>query len=184
MSGICTLEIRDEVNVRFHELSPSTRRSCEAKLKYMLPYAYHVPAYRLGRWDGKIGFFTAAGSTYLNLLDRVLPILDNEGWSVELVDNRIKHNFEFQQVTEDTFSDITWPNGHVAEGQPIKLRDYQIECINRFLANPHGVQEIATGAGKTLMTAALSLMCEPYGRTLVIVPVSYTHLTLPTIYSV
>ena len=170
MSGICTLEIRDEVNVRFHELSPSTRRTCEAKLKYMLPYAYHVPAYRLGRWDGKIGFFTAAGSTYLNLLDRVLPILDNEGWSIELVDQRIKHDFQFVQVTEDTFSHMTWPKGHVAEGQNIKLRDYQIECINRFLANPHGVQEIATGAGKTLMTAALSLMCEPYGRTLVIVP--------------
>ena len=170
MAGICKLEIRDEVNVRFHDLSPSTRRTCENKLKYMLPYAYHVPAYRLGRWDGKIGFFTAAGATYLNLLDRVLPILDDEGWSVELVDIRVNHNFEFVQVTEDTFSHIVWPKGHVAEGKSIVLRDYQVECINRFLANPHGVQEIATGAGKTLMTAAMSLMCEPYGRTLVIVP--------------
>lgn len=170
MPGICRLEIRDEVNIKFHDLDASTRRRCEAKLKYQLPYAYHVPAFRLGRWDGKVGFFTTAGATYLNLLDRVLPILDEEGWRIEIEDRRLTHNFNFAEVTEDTFSHIVWPKGHPAEGQPIKIRDYQVECINRFLAHPHGVQEIATGAGKTLMTAAMSLCCEPYGRTLVIVP--------------
>lgn len=170
MPGITRLEIRDEVNIKFHDLDASTRRRCEAKLKYQLPYAYHVPAFRLGRWDGKIGFFTTAGSTYLNLLDRVLPILEEEGWQIEIDDKRLPQSFNFTEVTEDTFSHILWPAGHPAEGQPIKIRDYQVECINRYLANPHGVQEIATGAGKTLMTAALSLTCEPFGRTLVIVP--------------
>ena len=170
MPGITRLEIRDEVNVKFHDLDPSTRRRCETKLKYQLPYAYHVPAFRLGRWDGKIGFFTTAGATYLNLLDRVLPILDEEGWQIEIDDRRAVHNFNFPEVTEDTFSDILWPKGHPAEGQPVVLRDYQIEVINRFLHTAQGVQEIATGAGKTLMTAGLSKCCEPYGRTLVIVP--------------
>ena len=170
MPGITRLEIRDEVNVKFHDLDPSTRRRCETKLKYQLPYAYHVPAFRLGRWDGKIGFFTTAGATYLNLLDRVLPILDEEGWQIEIDDRRAVHNFNFPEVTEDTFSNILWPKGHPAEGQPVVLRDYQIEVINRFLHTAQGVQEIATGAGKTLMTAGLSKCCEPYGRTLVIVP--------------
>jgi superfamily II DNA or RNA helicase len=170
MPGITRLEIKDEVNIKFHDLDPSTRRKCENKLKYMLPHAYHVPAFRLGRWDGKIGFFTTAGATYLNLLDRVLPILDEEGWQIEIDDKRPNWNIKFTEVTEDTFSHILWPKGHPAEGQPIKIRDYQVECINRYLANPQGVQEIATGAGKTLMTAAMSLCCEPFGRTLVIVP--------------
>lgn len=170
MPGITILEIKDEVNIKFHDLDPSTRRKCESTLKYQLPYAYHVPAFRLGRWDGKIGFFTTAGSTYLNLLDRVLPILDEEGWQIEIDDKRPVHTFNFGEVTEDAFSHIMWPKGHTAEGQPIVIRDYQVECINRYLANPQGVQEIATGAGKTLMTASLSLKCEPYGRTLVIVP--------------
>lgn len=170
MPGICKLEIRDEVNVKFHDLDASTRRRCELKLKYLLPYAYHVPAYRLGRWDGKVGFFTTAGSTYLNLLDRVLPILDEEGWQVEIIDQRTLRDFRFPEVTENTFADTVWPKGHTAEGQPIVLRDYQVECINRFFATPQGVQEIATGAGKTLITAGMSKFCEPYGRTLVIVP--------------
>jgi superfamily II DNA or RNA helicase len=179
MPGITRLEIKDEVNIKFHDLDPSTRRKCETKLKYMLPHAYHVPAFRLGRWDGKIGFFTTAGATYLNLLDRVLPILDEEGWQIEIDDRRPHHNIKFTEVSEDTFAHILWPKGHPAEGQPIKIRDYQVECINRYLANPQGVQEIATGAGKTLMTAALSLTCEPFGRTIVIVPnkdlVKQTH---------
>ncbi len=170
MPGITRLEIRDEVNVKFHDLDPSIRRRCEAKLKYQLPYAYHVPAFRLGRWDGKISFFTTAGATYLNLLDRVLPIIGEEGWQVEIDDRRQPQNFNFPEVTEDTFAHILWPKGHPFEGQPVMLRDYQVEIINRFLQNTQGVQEIATGAGKTLMTAGMSKCAEPYGRTLVIVP--------------
>jgi superfamily II DNA or RNA helicase len=56
------------------------------------------------------------------------------------------------------------------EGQPVVLRDYQIEIINEFLKNPQSLQEIATGAGKTLITAALSFSIEEYGRSIVIVP--------------
>jgi superfamily II DNA or RNA helicase len=50
------------------------------------------------------------------------------------------------------------------------LRDYQVEIVNNFLANPQSLQEIATGAGKTLITATLSSSVEPYGRSIVIVP--------------
>jgi superfamily II DNA or RNA helicase len=63
-----------------------------------------------------------------------------------------------------------WPDKHPMAGQPIVLRDYQVEIINKFLENPQCLQEIATGAGKTLITAALSYCCEPHGRTIVIVP--------------
>ena len=50
------------------------------------------------------------------------------------------------------------------------FRDYQVEIINNFLQNPQSIQEIATGAGKTIMTAALSKSIEQYGRSIVIVP--------------
>jgi superfamily II DNA or RNA helicase len=42
--------------------------------------------------------------------------------------------------------------------------------INRFLQNPQSIQEVATGAGKTITTAALSYSVEQYGRSIVIVP--------------
>jgi superfamily II DNA or RNA helicase len=50
------------------------------------------------------------------------------------------------------------------------MRDYQVEIVNNFLTNPQCLQEVATGAGKTIMTAALSHAVTPYGRSIVIVP--------------
>jgi superfamily II DNA or RNA helicase len=112
-----------------------------------------------------------AGSTYINLLPEILPYLDNAGYDIELDDLRdYTTTFTFDKVSEDTFKNKNWPKGHPKEGEPVVLRDYQIELVNNFLENPQSLQEIATGAGKTLMTAALSNSVEKYGRSIVIVP--------------
>ncbi len=33
---------------------------------------------------------------------------------------------------EDTFAGTLWPKGHPQEGEPIVLRDYQVEIINNY----------------------------------------------------
>ena len=164
------LEIRDEVNVKFVGVEPKTRRKLSDAVKYMLPYAYHMPAYKLGRWDGCVRFCDVGGRTYLNLLDRLLPIVQKDGYEIEIDDRRQKWAFDFEKIETDRFKDTAWPSGHPAAGTPVILRDYQVDVINEFLKNPQSIQEIATGAGKTLITAALSNLCEPYGRSVVIVP--------------
>ena len=166
----CKLVIKDEVNVKFENLSLKWRQKLVNKFKYQIPYAYHLPAVKLGRWDGKIAFFQMGGSTYLNLVDQILPMLEAGGVYVELEDKRVKHNFEFKLINKDYLSDLTWPEHHPMAGQSIVLRDYQIKTINKFLETPHSIQEIATGAGKTIITAALCRLVEPYGRTLTLVP--------------
>jgi len=165
-----TLEIRDEVNVKFVGLDVKTRRKISDAAKYFLPYAYHMPAYKLGRWDGCVRFCDIGGRTYLNLLDKLLPLVSGAGYSIDVNDMRQSWNFQFDDVTETDYEHIAWPKGHPAEGLPVILRDYQVDVINRFLATPQCLQEIATGAGKTLITAVLSHKCEKYGRTIVIVP--------------
>ena len=164
------LQIRDEVNVKFEGLDVSTRRKISDKLKYFVPYAYHLPAYKLGRWDGFIRFCDIGGRTYLNLIDKILPIIEDQGFQIEIQDNRKEYNFVFDKVNKDYLSDIVWPKNHTHEGQKIELRDYQVQVINDFINNPQCLQEIATGAGKTIITASLSKLCEKYGRTIVIVP--------------
>ena len=166
----CTIHIKDEVNVKISGLEVPTRRKLEKELKFFMPYARHVPAYKMGRWDGCVSFFSLGGATYVNLLDKILPIITDDGYSIEVDDQRSVHQFEFTEVTEDSHADTLWPKGHPAEGTPIMLRDYQVNAVNQFLANPQCIQEIATGAGKTLMTATLSKLVEPYGRSIVIVP--------------
>ena len=165
------LIIKDEVNVKLEGLDVSVRKRLVDKFKYEIPGARYQPAVRLGRWDGKVPFFNLGGSTYINLLPEILPILENLNYDVELEDLRdYSTQFEFDEIREDTFSDKVWPKGHPKEGEPIYLRDYQPEILNRFLQNKQSVQEVATGAGKTIMTAALSRSVEKYGRSIVIVP--------------
>jgi hypothetical protein len=166
----CKLVIRDEVNVKFENLSLEWRKRLSNKFKYEIPYARHLPAVKLGRWDGKVSFFGLGGTTYLNLVDQILPILEDGGVYVDFEDKRQQHNFEFNTVDKDYLAHITWPDNHPCAGQPIQLRDYQVETINKFIENPQCIQEIATGAGKTIITAALCQLVEPYGRTITIVP--------------
>jgi len=165
------LHVKDEVNVKIEGLDLDTRRKLSNMFKYEIPYARYLPAVKLGRWDGKKAFFQLGGSTYINLLPDVLPVLESQGYDVTLNDLReYETDFQLEPVHEDSFADILWPKGHPVAGTPIKLRDYQVETINGFLSNQQSLQEIATGAGKTLMTAALSKSVEPYGRSIVIVP--------------
>jgi superfamily II DNA or RNA helicase len=165
------LIIRDEVNVKIEGLSLSTRKKLVDQFKYDIPGARYLPAVRLGRWDGRVAFFQLGGSTYTNLLPDILPVLDAEGYDVELEDQReYRTQFDFEPVDEHSFGHIKWPKGHPKANQPMELRDYQPEIINRFFENPQCVQEIATGAGKTVITAALSNAVTAYGRSIVIVP--------------
>jgi superfamily II DNA or RNA helicase len=165
------ITIRDEVNIKIDGLELDARRKLVNTFKYDVPGARYLPAVRLGRWDGKVSYFQLGGSTFVNLLPEIIPILESYNYDIELDDLRdYSTSFNFDRVTEDTFAHINWGKDHPMEGQPIKLRDYQVEIINNFLENPQSIQEIATGAGKTIMTAALSQRCEAHGRTIVIVP--------------
>jgi len=166
-----TIVIRDEVNIKIEGLELDARRSLVNAFKYDVPYARYLPAVRLGRWDGKVSYFQLGGSTYVNLLPEIIPILEKFNYDIDVDDQReFSTQFEFRQVTEDSYAHIAWPKGHPVAGEPMKLRDYQVEIINNFLANPQCLQEVATGAGKTVMTAALSDAVTQYGRSIVIVP--------------
>lgn len=167
----CTIIVKDEVNCKIEGLELAERKFLSNKFKYEIPGARYQPAVRLGRWDGKAAFFQMGGSTYVNLLDEIIPYITSQGYDIDLDDRRDYQTvFSFTEVDENTFAHKVWPKNHPMAGQPVVLRDYQISIINDFLKNPQCIQEIATGAGKTLITAALSWSCEPHGRTIVIVP--------------
>lgn len=167
----CKLIIQDEVNIKFDGLDVVTRRKLSDSLKFVLPYARHMPAFKLGRWDGTVSFCDIGGRSYLNLLDKLLPIVQSQGYTVDIDDRRQQwQSFEFETVTESSYAHLKWPKGHQLADQPIMLRDHQVDVINSYLENPTGVNIAPTGAGKTIITAILSHKVEPYGRSIVIVP--------------
>ena len=166
----CKVIIKDEVNVKIDNLDLDTRKALVKKFKYEDPTARFRPSYKLGRWDGSISFFGLGGSTYLSMLGSVLEYLESKNYYIEVEDLRTSDALEFPEISEDFWGDVCWPKGHIMEGQPIRMRDYQCDVVNNFLKNPQCLQEVATGAGKTIITATLSKICEKYGRTITIVP--------------
>ena len=173
MAGSCRLIIEDEVNIKLEGVDVDVRRKLANALKFEVPYARYMPQYKLGRWDGKVAFFGIGGTGYVNHLNVVSEVLaKNNVQIVDIEDRRHPVKLDFSPITERYWADqgVRWPKGHPAEGEEIILRDYQVEAINNFIANPQSLQEIATGAGKTITTATLSHLSEPYGRSIVIVP--------------
>ena len=167
----CRLIIEDEVNIKIEGLEVDVRRRIANALKFEVPYARYMPQYKLGRWDGKVAFFGIGGTGYVNHLGTITDVLHKCNVEIaDIVDNRQTVDLHFDKVDADYWGDNTWPKGHPAEGEKIRLRDYQVEVINNFLENPQSLQEVATGAGKTIITATLSNITDTYGRSLVIVP--------------
>ena len=128
----CDVIIKDEVNVKINRLELTTRRKLVNKFKYEIPGARFMPAVRLGRWDGCVSYFSMGGQTYVNMLDEILPIIESEGYDINLTDERPTLNLQFKEIDQNYLADQTWPQGHPAQGQPIVLRDYQVEVINKF----------------------------------------------------
>ena len=169
----CKLIIQDEVNIKIEGLDVDIRRKLANALKFEDPTARYRPQYKLGRWDGKVAFFGIGGTGYVNHLDVVVKILDDNRITISEIDDRREAiDLSFDVITESYWADqdVRWPKGHPAEGELIMLRDYQVDAINNFANNPQSLQQIATGAGKTITTATLSHMGEKYGRSIVIVP--------------
>ena len=86
-----TLVIKDEVNVKIEGLDLTERKELTNKFKYEVPGARYMPAVRLGRWDGKVGFFQLGGSTFINLLPDILPYLESQGYDINVEDFRVSN---------------------------------------------------------------------------------------------
>lgn len=170
LNKTCKLIIKDEVNVQFKDIAPKTRSAMIKKVTMYDPTARYTPAGRLGRWDGSVPFMQVGGATHFHLLDKLLPILETEGYHVDVEDQRPAWDFEFDAIDETFFESIEFRPGHHMEGKSITLRPHQVDCVNAFLANRHGLAVAATGAGKSLICAALCTKAEKYGRTITIVP--------------
>jgi len=136
------LVIRDEVNIKFEGLSLEARKKLANTFKYEIPYARYHPAFKLGRWDGMISLFGIGGTGYLHQLEKILSVLASMNIDIDdLEDLRSTSKLSFPVITETYWADQgkVWPIGHQQAGQPIMLRDYQVDAINRFLENPQSI---------------------------------------------
>lgn len=147
---VCKITIINEVFSQLTGLDKATNQKCIDKLKYLVPWRFHTPSYKLGRWDGTIRLYSDNGRIYSNLLPDIVDIIVNSGYTIDMVDNRTHGSISVPEIGMDIFADIVWPKGHKAEGEPIMLREDQMDAANIFASHRYAIQELSTGYGKCL----------------------------------
>lgn len=156
----CTIHVEDEVNCHIGGLHPEDLQALWERFGVFVEGYFHMPAYQLRRWDGKIRFFEHTGKTFTKLLEEILPFLGAWNYEINLVDKRIPATVVTDRIDENLFN---LPD--------FQLRPYQVNVVNALLEEGSGFAICATGAGKTSMCAALSLVLYLNNiQTLVIVP--------------
>lgn len=167
MQKTCHITIRDEVYCYLTGLQPSDNEFLWKEFGIFVDGYFWMPAYKLGRWDGKVRFFEKTGKTYIRLLSRILPFIEKWGYEVALNDERPFIAPPSKRISQEWFAE----KGALFRGEPIEIRPYQVEAINDCIEFGDGFILAGTGAGKSLMCAGL---CDVYGdagyRTITVVP--------------
>lgn len=148
----CKLIIKDEVNIKLEGLPVNVRRALSNEFRYEVPGARYMPQFKLGRWDGTVSYFGIGGDGYLSHLEQMIEVLTKHGYEItEIDDQREKFDLEMNTIDGEFWGDTCWAAGHPFEGEPIRLREHQVDVVNTFLSNPQSLQSVATSAGKCLV---------------------------------
>lgn len=182
----CCLTVKDEVWCYITGLQEADLEYLWKKFGIFVDGYFFMPAYKMGRWDGKIRFFERTGKTYFRLLDQIIPHLEAWGYDIDLVDNRRVYalpqingkitKYDGEGLTQPLALEATGlsdviPNAFVAPGKPFALRPYQMQAVLAAVEAGSGFIIAGTGAGKTSITAALSHTYSQMGYpTITIVP--------------
>ena len=166
----CTIVIDDEVKCHVAGLNPEDIKSLWEKFGVYVEGYRFMPLFQLGSWDGKVRFFDKHGKTYTKILDKIVPYLISWNYEVDIIDNRLPVKLIEERITSNYFDKIKeYEDGE----ERIELRQYQVDCVNEMLDAGCGFIIAGTGAGKTLICAALASVLEQNGiQTIIIVPSS------------
>lgn len=144
MSKKLTIVVENEIKCTIQGLSSDHLRFFVDSYAMFAPNYRFNPMFKLGRWDGKIRFFSNASQTYVAMLPELIPAMVKLGYEINVVDNRESVFFNPPAIDEKYFSHIISPN----TGDPITLRDYQVRFVNQLIAAGNGIGVAATSAGK------------------------------------
>jgi superfamily II DNA or RNA helicase len=167
MSKDLNITLNDHVYCYLSGLEPQDQEFLENKLAVPVEGAFYMPAYKLGRWDGKIRFLEKTGKMFYRLLDDIAGYLASWGYNINFNDNRKQVKPVTDRISEDYF--LKKPDMKLK----VHLRPYQVEAVNAALNAESGFIEACTGSGKTWMVAGLaSVLNDNDRRAFVIVPSS------------
>jgi superfamily II DNA or RNA helicase len=145
----------DSVNIRVFS-EPNIEQELSNFFTFDVPGAKFMPAYKARIWDGKIRLYDLHRKTlYAGLKNYVEEFAKrNEYKYVEVAGDNYK-SVPAGQYTHEQVSEYAHALDLTARGEPIEIRDYQVDAIRNCLNNNRQLLLSPTASGKSLIIYTL-----------------------------
>lgn len=164
---IIRLEKLNEVYLRFYCDDFGVESEIVDYFTYEYPNAKYTPQYRARLWDGRVRLADPIRKTlYCGLMPYLQLFAERNGYEIECDNIDFYEDIQLEEVTSYAES----LNLH-GRGEPIDIRDYQLDAIHTALSHARRVLVSPTGSGKSLIIYTLCRWHLEQGRKcLVVVP--------------
>jgi reverse gyrase len=142
-----TIEKINEVYIRIYT-DPSIAQELSEFFTFEVPGARFTPAFKARIWDGKIRMYDLHRKTlYLGLLKYVQDFAERNDYDI-VYQNEVTSttNVSIENIKEYA----EWLNLH-GRGEPIKIRNYQLDAIHKAVSSERTVLLSPTASGKSLI---------------------------------
>ena len=115
---------------------------------FEVPGARFTPKFKAKMWDGKIRLYDLHRKTlYVGLLKYVQEFADRNCYKIEYLNDVVKST----EITHEEVAEYAeWLNLH-GRGEPIEIRDYQVDAIQKAISNERVMLLSPTASGKSLI---------------------------------
>jgi superfamily II DNA or RNA helicase len=172
MNNIVMLTKLNENYIKLTCVDRSVLRQIKDHFSFFVDGAQYSPRYQAGIWDGKISFFDGRAQTLpFGFWEKLLTFLKDKNIQYTLSNlspadffKNSKFNYKSIQQFEDLFMSKT---------MPFKLRNYQMEAIDKLLQFKKAIGLLCTGSGKSAIIHYIMQLLKFSGesnRTIIIVP--------------
>jgi len=143
---------KNEVYLRLQNVEPSVAAELNDFFTFEVPGFKYMPTYRNKMWDGKIRLYNiVTGEIYMGLLPYIEEYLQKNGENYEL-ETGVRSERSVARSVVQGFVQGLRPT---LNGQPIQVRDYQIDAIGHAMATNRSLLISPTASGKSLVIYCL-----------------------------
>ncbi len=163
MSGMISVTKKNEVYLKINT-DASTDQEISDFFTFEVPGAKFMPLYRKRMWDGKARLYSLyTKELYVGLLPYLKEFASTLEYDLEIDVPEIGETCDVKELTDN----LRLHSG----GNPIQIRDYQLEAVNHCINNGRTLLLSPTASGKSLIIYSLVRYHQARGRKqLIVVP--------------
>jgi superfamily II DNA or RNA helicase len=160
-----SIEKISEVHLRVYTDS-SIAQELSDFFTFEVPGARFTPAYKNRIWDGKIRMYDIHRKTlYVGLLKYVLDFAERNEYEVEYINDVITNT----PITTDVVAKFAEHLNPCSRGEPITIRDYQIEAVTKAITDERTLLLSPTASGKSFIIYTLMRYHLAHNRKCIII---------------